>query len=305
MSISIIIPIHKNEQVSYVVKTLDGIERTIGKQKHTVTFVGVAPAGLFFAIKGAQKVNFIPSDAPAGEARNIGARYAIMHHKPDVLVFLDAHMNFYDAESKDWGCIIADYILKHPDHMVSPAMSVYDNPSQRGIGLIDTLSKDCTSLSGGWWYPKEKDWGSLKTVEVPRLNGPFMAMSPKLFEDTLVGFIPYFGIEDGEICIRSWLLGKTIIGMPGLTVGHRFASAYPPFTMQKSIEWGASMLLYAFLNLGDDVMHCLYRNDLALSQNKPESLKMATTFYWQQVRERLLKNHVRTPEQYFRRFAYI
>ena len=303
--ISIVIPIIPEEDPEYVYKTVEGIERTIGLSVtgYTITFVGNAPNGLY-SRSVHQNWNIIPSRDMVGTKRNKGAEYAIQHFDPDVLVFMDAHMNFYDDKSKNWGVTIHKFLKSHPDSLAAPAVSVYDNPQHRGFGMRLKITEGMENMDISWtWWG---DAGGGVPFEVPGLCACFMAMRPQAFKDSVVGFTPYFRIEDGELSMRLWLLGKTFYSIPEITVGHRFSTGGGlPTTTKQSIEWGAGQLLHAFLNLDESAVTRLYEKGIHGSQNKSESLRLATSLYWRQVRQELLSKRVRTPEQYFRRFAYI
>jgi len=303
--ISIIIPIIPEEDSEYVYKTIEGINRTIGLSvnDYTVTVVGYPPKSLY-SKSTHQNWNIIPSRDMVGTKRNDGAKYAIRHFDPDILVFMDAHMNFYNDRSKNWGLILHRFLMSHPGSIAAPAVSVYDNPDHRGFGMTLKITETVTNMDISWTW-----WGSPTgnvPFEVPGICACFMAMSPQTFNDSVVGFTPYFRIEDGELSMRLWLLGRTFYSIPEITIGHRFSTGSTigaPTTKKQSIEWGAGQLLHAFLNLDESAVTRLYNKGIHGTQDRAESLRLATSPYWRQIKQDLLSKRVRTPEQYFRRFA--
>ena len=305
MKISIIIPVYKTEEVGYIYRTISGIERTIGLplNEYTVTLVGTLPGDMFKTrLSTSIKWSFQPTDKRLGPAKNQGAEYAMGHFNPDVLVFMDAHMNFFDKQSANWGQVVYDFIMNHPNAAASPAISLYDMPVQRGYGVISDITEDDIEMDLKWkWVGEPPDNDA--PFEVPGLCGCFMAMKPKTFKDSIVGYTPPLAIDDREFSIRIWLLGKDMYSIPQLSIGHRFASGYSDFSTERAIDWGMGMLLYTFLNLGSDMTMRLYEKGIHSTPDKAESLRRATTPYWKQVRQEILRKSVRTPEQYFRRFS--
>lgn len=296
---SIIIPIHHTEDSLMVLTTLEGIKRTIGEKRYNIILVGTLPKDLLnYRIPVGWR--YVETEAMLGDAKNMGAEYANKNYNPDVLVFLDAHMYFYDNESKDWGGVIAQFLKNNPKSIVSPAMSLYNVPHQRGFGVISEVTEENMGMDLVWRW-----WGSPKSnepFEVPGLCGCFMAMTPETFEGSVCGYTPPLGIDDREFSIRMWILGYRLFSLPSLTVGHRFGSGYTDFSKERSIQWGMGMLLYTYLNMGEEVTKRLYEKDISGSQDKQESLSRATSQKWQSVRDELCKRRIRTAEDYFKAF---
>lgn len=300
--LSIIIPSHRTEESWHIRNTIEGARSTIGldEDQYTITVVGTLPEGFFRTRMGKVKWNLLPTDAMLGDAKNMGARYAMTYYTPDILVFMDAHTNFFDNESRNWGMVISEHLKEHPDHIVSPAVSLFDNPGQRGFGVISKVTEDNINMDLEW-----KWWGSPngdEPFEVPGLCGCFMAMTPETFSDSIVGYTPPLAIDDREFGIRMWTLGKTMMSLPALTVGHRFSTGYTDFTKKRSIEWGMGMFLYVYLNMDDDTMNKLYEKGVHATQDKDESLRLATSPYWRNAKKEIETKRVRTAEQYFQRF---
>lgn len=308
--LSIVIPVHHTEDPIKIIRTIEGLNETIEINPYTITIVGTLPKEFSInnltTLTTSHYVKFIQTDLMLGDAKNLGARYSIDNYKPDILVFMDAHINFFDNESKNWDKIIRNYLGKQIDHIVSPAVSLYDKPWQRGFGVISEVTEDNITfdLKWKWWGNPQSD---NRPFEVPGLCGCFMAMTPRTFEDTICGYTPPLAIDDREFSLRAWTLGKTLVSLPELTVGHRFSSGYTDFTKKRSIEWGMGMLLYVYLNMDDQILEKLYKKGINATQNKEESLKLATSDYpmypWKSLRDLFKVLRVRTTDQYFKRFS--
>lgn len=300
--LSIVIPTHKTEKPFHIMNTINGLDRTIGLSRYSIMMVGTLPDDTELREFVHNNVSdFIETDLMLGDAKNLGAFWSMGYYKPDYLVFMDAHMNFYDKETKDWGKVLTNYLSEHPDHIASPAISVFDNPGQRGFGVISEISDTNMEYDLKW-----KWWGSAsvtdKPFEVPGLCGCFMAMKPETFQYSVCGYTPPLAIDDREFDIRMWMLGKTLACIPSLTVGHRFSSGYTDFTRKRSIEWGMGMLLYTYLNMDDETTNKLYEKGIHSTQSKEESYALATSPYWQGIRSMLRKKFIRTYLDYFNRF---
>lgn len=310
--LSIVIPVHHTEDPIKIVRTVEGLNETIGIYPYTITVVGTLPKD--FNINNltvprmlAMHLKFIQTDLMLGDAKNLGARYSIDNYKPGILIFMDAHINFFN-ESKNWGKVITNYLERHPDHIVSPAISLYDKPWQRGFGVISEVTEDNITFDLKWkWWGNPQPNQHNRPFEVPGLCGCFMAMTPRTFEDTICGYTPPLAIDDREFSLRAWTLGNTLVSLPELTIGHRFSSGYTDFSKKRSIEWGMGMLLYVYLNMDDQTLEKLYKKGINATQNKEESLKLATSDYpmypWKSLRDLFKVLRVRTTDQYFERFS--
>ena len=304
--IIIICPIRDTEDSATLWTTINGIKRTIGTDDYHIISVGTLPKDLFVSHSTPSNWQHIKSDLMLGDAKNLGAKLAIEKLNPEVLVFMDAHMNLFglSEESKDWGNIISNHLKAHPRSIASPAVAIYDNPSQRAFGVINEITEDTVSLDLKW-----KWWGqpnaNNEPFEVPGLCGCFMAMTPATFKSSICGFTPPLCIDDREFSLRMWTLGFQFYSIPSLTIGHRFASKYADFTKEKSIEWGMGMLLFTYLNMDLEITKRLFEKGIAASQDKEESLRRATTPQWGSIREIIQKTRVRTDEDYATTFKVL
>lgn len=310
--ISIIIPVHHTEETVKIDKTLEGIQKTIvadksaGRLTYTITLIGTLPSDFDLAkFNSLPNTKYIKTDIMLGDAKNLAGYDAIVNYKPDILVFMDSHMNFFSDNniknnSNNWGNVIAQYLSDHPNHIVAPAVSLYDKPYQRGFGVFCELEDDDKVYDLKW-----KWWGSPPSnnepFEVPGLCGCMMAMSPFTFMDTM-GYSPPLAIDDREFNIRAYLLGKTFMSIPNITVGHRFASGYSDFSKPRSTQWGFGHLLLAFLNMDDVSLEKLYRKGIHATADKEEALRMTKSNYWKNMRLALQTRRVRTFQEYFARW---
>jgi len=304
IKVSIIIPVHKTEEIGYITRTLDGIVRTIGipAEQYSITLVGTTPQGTFSS-KTKAKYNFLPTDALLGNAKNQGAKYAMAQYNPDVLVFMDAHMNFFDDKSANWGQVIYDFIKSHPNTVASPAISIYDKPYQRGFGVITDVKVTNDTADLAWRWVGSPDIRSPDSpIEVPGLCGCFMAMMPSVFKKSIFGFTPPLAIDDREFSLRIWTLGVDLYALPNITVGHRFTQGYSDFSKDRSISWGAGYLLFSYLNMPEQYMSLVYKNGIGSSSDKLESLRMVSTQYWKQMKQELVSKRVRTYNDYYSKY---
>jgi len=307
--LSIIIPVYITEEPEHIINTLQGIKRTIGlnNNDYTISLIGSINKNIFLYKNKTNNLpnwNFIPTSAKAGEARNIGANYAILNFNTDIIVFMDAHINFFEKESKNWGVILTNFLSQKPTTIAGPAISLYDNPEARGYGVISTITDENISNDMAWKWVGTPNINNEPFI-VPALCVCFVAMTTSTFKNSVIGFTGPLGIEGRDFLLRMWLLGHDIYSISELTIGHKFSTGYTDFTKERSIDWGESMLLYVYLNMNDEITMKVFEKGITKSQDKNESLKRATTPYWKQIKKLLQSKHVRTFEQYFNTFQNV
>jgi GT2 family glycosyltransferase len=80
------------------------------------------------------------------------------------------------------------------------------------------------------WLPDVKS----ELHEIPFACGCCMAIGKKMFDgiEKFDSGIRFWGLEDSEICLRSWLFGYSVLCDPSIRVGHKFRNL-PPY----SLEW--------------------------------------------------------------------
>ncbi|MCH9650211.1 MAG: glycosyltransferase [Deltaproteobacteria bacterium] len=103
--LSIVIPFRNEDMLSFTVRRL---QETL-TVTHEVIVVDDASDQAVDIPPGVTPLRF---DRPTGAQR---ARHAgIVQAKYDTVLVMDAHMNFWD---EDWGPVLVDYSLSHPDHV--------------------------------------------------------------------------------------------------------------------------------------------------------------------------------------------
>lgn len=303
--VSIIIPSHYTEKSERIKTTVEGIKQTIGlpKAKYNITMVGSLPKDFNYCTNSVclvsdAKWNWISSDQMLGYDKNLGAAISMKGFLPKVLVFLDAHIHFFNLESNNWGKIIYDYFqdTTHKDHIVAPAVSLYESPNtQKGYGVIGDDKK--------YWWGSPPSNNNNQPFEVAGLCGCIMAMRPETFNDSLFGYTAPLSIDDREFSLRMWCLGKDFYAIPSIVVGHGFKSGYEDFNKTRQTQWAYGMLLYKYLNFPDEEFENFYNNLGARKEDKEEARKMTLTDYWKSMKKILNVRKVRTVAQYFEKFA--
>lgn len=127
-----------------------------------------------------------------------------------VLVFMDAHC----FPRRGWLEKLLAEIDKPGAGIVAPQISSAGNPGATTFGL--TLRDRELSVE---WLPRRGG----EPYHVPMAGGGCMVMT-KEFYQTMGGFdaMRSFGLEDVELCIRTWLSGYTVTMVPGAEVAHCF-----------------------------------------------------------------------------------
>lgn len=154
----------------------------------------------------------LPSRSGVAQARNLGAAQATS----PILVAMDAHC----LPRPKWLETLIEKLHKPGVGIVAPQISSAENPSVTTFGL--TIRN--RELGVEWLHRKAE-----KPYEVPLAGCACMAMTREFFQ-AIGGFEPMrsYGMEDVEICIRCWLLGHSVMMVPGAEVAHWFKKdAFP------------------------------------------------------------------------------
>jgi GT2 family glycosyltransferase len=167
----------------------------------------------------------------ASPAKALGADQA----RGETLVFLDGHTK---PEPGAIQRLVEDIEQLKGEAIVTPAIAALDVPrwknsaSQIGHGYFLELEEfhcgwlPLGELRGVWRGPR-------KYYESPALIGCALAVGRQLYEN-LGGFDPhmrYWGVEDLDFGLKSWLMGVPILHDPEAVVGHRFRAAFDNFTV--------------------------------------------------------------------------
>jgi GT2 family glycosyltransferase len=165
----------------------------------------------------------------AAGARNHGAICAT----GDVLVFCDAHVQ----APPDWPDRLLPLLDQPGVGAAAPAVSVMDlTPTAIGYGF---RWKDA-ALNVDWL-----GWQGSAPHPVPLLPGCFLGIRHDVFAQ-IGGFdngLAVWGSEDGELCLRLWLLGYECWLVPTLEVAHLFRTTHP-----YRVDW--EVVLHNLLRVG-------------------------------------------------------
>lgn len=153
-----------------------------------------------------------------------GRRQASRGCRGDVLVFLDAHLEFPQADLwrqlqqrfQDPGCDLL-------------ALDCYDSRNGQGTaGHVYTSRRLCHQQPA--WVPMQQ--GPLVGVEVPFINGGFFAIRRQVYErlEGFPDFLEGWGHEDRFLSMWAWLNGHRCQLHQDLRVGHLYKDAFadPP-----------------------------------------------------------------------------
>ena len=280
--ISIIIPA-LNEGKSAEV-TVDNIRKTIGLDNYEIIIVdsgGTETA----EIRTLPMVNvYSVSRLGAPQARNFGASKA----SGDFFLFIDSHMEFIDG----WGEILLEQSRRNDKSIITPT-----------IWAIGDYNCRC---SGFKWKDINMEIEYLPDVrnelhEVPFACGGCMAISRELF-DALGKFdsgIRFWGLEDSEICMRSWLYGYSVLCAPSIKVGHRFRISFPYKVESYDITY--NKLWFAFSHFAPGRLS-RYLKLASLDPNFVEALLMCLDNKVLERKRALLEKRVYDDNWFFAKF---
>jgi GT2 family glycosyltransferase len=148
----------------------------------------------------------------APQARNFGAAKA----SGDVLIFADAHIEFRQG----WGSKIINAMELYEKCIITPCITVIGDDNSRGCGF-----RWSNLVMEIYWLPDLVPY----IHEIPFACSCCMAVEKKVFDD--IGQfdrgIRFWGEEDSEISIRTWLMGYRVLCDPSIRVGHMFRGSHP------------------------------------------------------------------------------
>ncbi len=148
----------------------------------------------------------LPQRQGVAHARNLGAQHA----RAPVLVFMDAHC----FPRPGWIEKLLAELRKLDGGIVAPQISSFECPSATTFGL--TIRDSEFSVA---WLGRAGD----ASYPVPLVGCACMAMTRQFFEE-IGSFeaLRSYGMEDVELCLRTWLFGYPVIMVPGAEVAHWF-----------------------------------------------------------------------------------
>lgn len=148
----------------------------------------------------------LPHRQGVAHARNLGASYA----QAPILIAMDAHC----IPRPGWLEQLLDELHKSGVGIVAPQIVSIECPSATTFGL--TLRDRELGVD---WLHQQAD----KPYPVPLAGCACMAMTREFFETAgRFDAMRSYGMEDVELCIRCWLLGYSVMMVPGAQVAHWF-----------------------------------------------------------------------------------
>lgn len=148
----------------------------------------------------------LPQRQGVAHARNLGAAHATA----PILIAMDAHC----IPREGWLNKLLEELHRPGVGIVAPRISSAENPSVTTFGLT---IRD-RELGVEWLHQRAQ-----RPYPVPLVGCACMVMTREFF-DAAGGFdaMRSYGMEDVELCIRAWLLGYSVIMVPGADVAHWF-----------------------------------------------------------------------------------
>jgi tetratricopeptide (TPR) repeat protein len=151
-----------------------------------------------------------------------GRRQASRGCRGEVLVFLDAHLDF--PQSDLWRQLQDRFRDPACDLL---ALDCYDTRNgQTAAGCVYTSQRLCHQAPA--WV--QWRWEPLVKVEVPYINGGFFAIRRPVYErlEGFPGFLEGWGHEDRFLSMWAWLNGYRCWLHQDLRVGHLYKESFTP-----------------------------------------------------------------------------
>jgi GT2 family glycosyltransferase len=204
-SVSIVLPVY-NEGCR-LRETLDALRDTVRRSYEVVVVNDGSTDGCCDRLAGENLVLVNrPHRQGVAQARNLGAARAT----GSVLVMMDAHC----VPHAGWLEALLEQLDQPGTGIVAPQIISIEIPSATAFGL--RISDEELGLE--WLHQRTE-----KPYPVPLVGCACMAMHRAFFEKVgRFDEMRSYGMEDVEICIRSWLLGYAVTVVPDACVGHWF-----------------------------------------------------------------------------------
>ncbi len=279
--LSVIIP--SLNEGKHVEEMIDNIRGTVGLADYEIVVVDSGGTELS-AVKDLPQVYVYDSEREgAPQARNLGASKA----KGETLVFADAHVRFPSG----WGKQVLEATQK-ANGIVTPCITSIDDEDSRGCGFAwSNLRMDIK-----WLEDVDPN-----THEVPFACSCCMSIPRPVFRQ-VGGFdagTRFWGSEDSELSMRTWLLGFKVVCDPSMRVGHMFRDEHP-YHITKFDEL-YNKVRFAFSHFSvQRLEHFLWGiADEPMLLDVLLEIKASNVF---ERRGRLLKTRVKSDDWFFDRF---
>ena len=201
-----------------------------------------------------QDVRVVSSPERRGVAatKDRGARSAA----GDVLVFLDGHCK---PEPGALDRLVTAVEEWNGEAVMTPSVAVLD--PERWESRLDVMGHGY-SVNLGSFECKWLALDAMRTLRGPRGGlyykqptsiGCCVAMGRTLYE-RLWGFdvdMKFYGTEDVDLGVKSWLMGYPVLHDPEPVIGHRFQTGFPNYSVPLS-HIGANQIRMARKNLGNE-----------------------------------------------------
>ncbi len=208
--VSIVIPVHN--EGARLCETLAAIRDTVDRSYEVIVVNDASTDSCCDPLRSGSPPfeNVVLVGAPGrvgvAQARNLGAGQA---HAP-VLIAMDGHT----VPRPGWLARLLAELEKPGVGIAAPQITSMGTPEARTFGLT---FRDC-ELGVEWLHRQ-----SCEPYAVPLAGCACLAMTREFFA-AAGGFEPMrsYGMEDVELCIRCWLLGYSVMMVPGAEVAHWF-----------------------------------------------------------------------------------
>lgn len=190
---------------------INNIRDTVGLNEYEIIVVNSGGTALSFASDLPEVYVYDTEREGAPQARNLGASKA----KGETLLFADAHVEFKPG----WGRSMQDD-AETINGIVNPCICAIGDENSRGCGFVwKNLRMEID------WLPDVKH----EMHDIPFACACCMAIPRQVFR-SIGGFdsgTRYWGSEDSELSMRSWLFGYRVACDPAIRVGHEFRDEHP------------------------------------------------------------------------------
>lgn len=165
-------------------------------------------------------------------ARNKGAESASGKY----LLFCDAHIEVPDG----WLDGLVSTLGSSKAQLVAPAIVDIKNP------LIETYGATWNHRFQATWITNKP----VSIVDTPFIGAAALGITKEVFKKIygFDGLYEGYGVEDQELCIKSWLYGYKVVVNPNIKVKHLFRRIHPYRIKSSDIIYNTLCLAYSHFN---------------------------------------------------------